>query len=393
MGNCVSSHDITTKRINKVLKEDEKRMRMEVKLLLLGKLLIFIVSHSLLERCERGLNFWGLEWVAISGSNIGWVRFNFDAGAGESGKSTVIKQMRLIHAAGFTSAERETYRSIVFMNIMHSMRLVLEAMEYFKIPFGMDGNMQYVSLFNDPPSISKGQPFPIMYLEPLKSLWVDSGVQKCYERGHQYALHDNMSYFFEMLDRVFSQAYVPSDQDILHTRMKTTGIVETVFHLGPLTYRMFDVGGQRSERKKWIHCFEDVTAVLFLVAISGYDQCLVEDKDSNQMQEALLLFDSICNSQWFVNTSMILFLNKIDIFRAKIKISPVRKYFPDYSGPNGDFKHTTHYFKRRFQRLNRSTTKEIYPHFTDATDTNLLRHIMSSVTDIILTQNLRDLVL
>ena len=43
---------------------------------------------------------------------------------------------------------------------------------------------------------------------------------------------------------------------------------------------MFDVGGQRSERKKWIHCFENVTALLFVVAISGYDQCLVEDKDS-----------------------------------------------------------------------------------------------------------------
>jgi guanine nucleotide-binding protein subunit alpha len=42
---------------------------------------------------------------------------------------------------------------------------------------------------------------------------------------------------------------------------------------------MFDVGGQRSERKKWIHCFENVNCLLFLVAISGYDQCLVEDKD------------------------------------------------------------------------------------------------------------------
>ena len=49
-------------------------------------------------------------------------------------------------------------------------------------------------------------------------------------------------------------------------------------------------------------------------------------------------------------------------------------------GPNEDFKQATHYFKRRFQRLNRSDIKEIYPHFTNATDTNLLRHIMGSVT-------------
>lgn len=86
--------------------------------------------------------------------------------------------------------------------------------------------------------------------------------------------------FFESLDRLFVPQYSPTDQDILRSRLKTTGITETVFDLGALTYRMFDVGGQRSERKKWIHCFENVTALLFLVAISGYDQCLVEDKDA-----------------------------------------------------------------------------------------------------------------
>jgi len=261
------------------------------------------------------------------------------------------------------------------------------------MPLGDANNVTYLSLFNESPSINEGQPFPVAYLDPLKSLWADSGVQLCYEKGNQYALHDNMNYFYEALDRVFAPNYIPTDQDILRCRLKTTGIVETTFLLGPLTYKMFDVGGQRSERKKWIHCFEDVTAVLFLVAISGYDQCLVEDKDANQMQEALLLFDSICNSQWFTNTSMILFLNKIDIFREKIKVSPVSKYFTDYHGPNTDFKQTTHYFKRRFQRLNRSKLREIYSHFTDATDTDLLRHIMGSVTDIILTKNLRDLVL
>ncbi|CAJ0881551.1 15881_t:CDS:10 [Entrophospora sp. SA101] len=339
MGGCMSTNDPINKVITKQLKQDEKRLKTEVKLLLLG--------------------------------------------AGESGKSTILKQMKLIHAAGFNPAEIETFRSIVFLNIMQSMKLVIEAMEYLKIPLDNSDNMT--------PSITKGQPFPIIYFEPLKSLWADPGVRQCYERGHQYALHDNMNYFFDSLDRVFSSSYIPTDQDILRCRMKTSGIVETVFHLGPLTYRMFDVGGQRTERKKWIHCFEDVTAVLFLVAISGYDQCLVEDKDSNQMQEALMLFNSICNSPWFVNTSMILFLNKIDIFREKIKVSPVKKYFPDFLDDNQNFKQTTHFFKKKFQRLNRSEKKEIYPHFTDATDTNLLRHIMGSVTDIILTQNLRDL--
>lgn len=151
---------------------------------------------------------------------------------------------------------------------------------------------------------------------------------------------------------------------------------------------MFDVGGQRSERRKWIHCFENVTAVLFLAAISGYDQGLIEDRDSNQMQEALMLFDSICNSTWFVRTSMILFLNKMDIFKEKLLTSPVSAHFPDYKGGDGDFNAAREYFKQRFMKLNRSSSKEVYCQYTTAIDTTLLRVVMISVQDSILQRNL-----
>lgn len=95
---------------------------------------------------------------------------------------------------------------------------------------------------------------------------------------------------------------------------------------------MVDVGGQRSERKKWIHCFEDVTAIIFMVAISEYDQVLFEDENVNRMGESLTLFQSIVDMQWFQKTSIILFMNKTDIFENKIKISPLKKYFPQYKG-------------------------------------------------------------
>lgn len=138
--------------------------------------------------------------------------------------------------------------------------------------------------------------------------------------------------YFDSIGRIAAPDYVPNDQDVLRSRVKTTGITETTFIIGDLTYRMFDVGGQRSERKKWIHCFENVTTILFLVAISEYDQLLFEDETVNRMQEALTLFDSICNSRWFTKTSIILFLNKIDRFKEKLPISPMKNYFPDYEG-------------------------------------------------------------
>ena len=96
--------------------------------------------------------------------------------------------------------------------------------------------------------------------------------------------------YFSDLDRLFAKDFTPTDQDILRARLRTTGISETIFDTGNLTYRMFDVGGQRSERKKWIHVFDNVQVVLFLVAISGYDHVLVEDRNgvsSTLLQEEL----------------------------------------------------------------------------------------------------------
>ena len=102
----------------------------------------------------------------------------------------------------------------------------------------------------------------------------------------------------DKLDEVIKDDYIPTEQDVLRSRVPTTGIVENAFDIDGNQFKMFDVGGQRSERKKWIHCFENVTAVLFVAAISAYDQVLYEDESTNRMQEALELFEEITNSEW-----------------------------------------------------------------------------------------------
>jgi len=90
--------------------------------------------------------------------------------------------------------------------------------------------------------------------------------------------------FYDSLDRIFAPGWLPDNQDMLQARLRTTGITETLFELGQMNFRMMDVGGQRSERKKWIHCFEGVQCLLFMVALSGYDQCLVEDQNAVSLQ-------------------------------------------------------------------------------------------------------------
>ena len=114
--------------------------------------------------------------------------------------------------------------------------------------------------------------------DAVRSLWRDPAVQEAVRRSREFQLNDSAVYYFNAIDRMSLPSYLPTDQDILRSRVKTTGITETTFKVGELTYKLFDVGGQRSERKKWIHCFENVTALVFLVSLSEYDQMLYEDE-------------------------------------------------------------------------------------------------------------------
>ena len=107
------------------------------------------------------------------------------------------------------------------------------------------------------------------------------------------------------------------------------------------------------------------------------------------MQEALTLFDSICNSKWFVKTSVVLFLNKIDVFKEKLLVSPLNKYFPDFEGGT-DYDKACSFFEKKFVGLNQSDVKQVYPHLTCATDTQQIKFVMAAVNDIIIQNNLRD---
>lgn len=316
-------------------------------------------------------------------------------GAGESGKSTILKQMRLIHSTGFRTAERIIFRNVIFQNIREAFLMMFDIMEAQKTAFEDETNQRYVSFLEKERELALDESLPLEYLPCYKDLWADMGIQVAILRGNEYALHDNLNYFFEDIDRIFAKDWLPTDQDILRTRLRTTGINEAVFNTGSLTYKMFDVGGQRSERKKWIHVFDNVQVVMFLAAISGYDQSLLEDRKGNQMNEALFLFDQISNSQYFAKSALILFLNKIDLFGEKVTsgMSPINRYFPDFRGKDNDVESGKKFFADKFKKLVRDPKKEIYIHYTNATDTNLLKVTMRSVQDMIVQRNLNTLIL
>ncbi|XP_062366120.1 guanine nucleotide-binding protein subunit alpha-11 isoform X2 [Cinclus cinclus] len=254
-------------------------------------------------------------------------------GTGESGKSTFIKQMRIIHGSGYSEEDKKGFTKLVYQNIFTAMQSMIRAMETLKILYKYEQNKANAVLIREV-DVEKVMTFEQPYVSAIKTLWNDPGIQECYDRRREYQLSDSAKYYLSDVDRIATPGYLPTQQDVLRVRVPTTGIIEYPFDLENIIFRMVDVGGQRSERRKWIHCFENVTSIMFLVALSEYDQVLVESDNENRMEESKALFRTIITYPWFQNSSVILFLNKKDLLEDKILYSHLVDYFPEFDETN-----------------------------------------------------------
>lgn len=303
-------------------------------------------------------------------------------GAGESGKSTLFKQMITIYGTGFPEHERKTYVAIIHNNIILAMKTLVQMAAHL----GYTVNCPAKGKFDD---FKGDEEIDTVLAGEIQQLWADAGIQSTYGDRAKFQLTDSTAYFFGKIAEVGQPSYIPTEQDVLRSRVRTTGIVENHFDIEGNQFKMFDVGGQRNERKKWIHCFEDVTAVLFVAAISEYDQVLYEDENTNRMDEALNLFEEISNSKWFGSTAIILFLNKRDLFQVKIEKVSLRTCFPDYDGPD-TYEDGCNYIQAQFESKSRNPSKSIYSHITCATDTGNVSAVFNAVKDIIIQTGLTE---
>ncbi|KAK9453213.1 guanine nucleotide binding protein, alpha subunit [Dipodascopsis uninucleata] len=310
-------------------------------------------------------------------------------GSGESGKSTIVRQMKIIHQNGYTHDELALYRRHIYKNLLESIKGLLDGMSQLNLSLVKEENKAYVLFLND----VQLDMDPKVKLDPevtvaISSVYNDPIMEEVRERQTEFYLMDSAIYFLDAVERIGANDFLPTEGDVLRARIKTTGIFETKFPTNQLMIHMFDVGGQRSERKKWIHCFEGVTLIIFCVALSEYDQVLLEDSGQNRMLESMILFDSVVNSRWFVRTSIVLFLNKIDIFQEKLKKVALSSWFHDYDGGD-DLHKAAKFILWRFTQLNRSGLN-IYPHLTQATNTSNIRLVFAAVEETILQNSLKD---
>ncbi|XP_028299325.1 guanine nucleotide-binding protein subunit alpha-11-like isoform X2 [Gouania willdenowi] len=302
--------------------------------------------------------------------------------------------MRIIHGKGYSQDERKDFAKCIYQNIFTATQAMIAAMNVLKIPYSNPDNEMYAKRVQEVDTVQVTQ-FERRYVDAIRRLWADSGIRVCYSRRCEYQLLDSTEYYMNNLDRISSQDYIPTEQDVLRVRFPTTGIHDYGFTIKKITLRIVDVGGQKSERRKWINCFENVTSLIFLASLSEYDQTLEERQNINRMQESLALFYTTIHSPWFFKTSIILFLNKTDILADKIQTSDLQKYFPAFTGRRHNVDDAMAFIRKMYEHeaLNRDDKKQwktLYPHFTCATDTNNIRKVFEDIKETVLMESLKN---
>ncbi|XP_046986569.1 guanine nucleotide-binding protein G(f) subunit alpha [Schistocerca americana] len=350
-------------------------------------------------------------------------------GTGESGKTTILKQMKILHISGYTVSERREKVAEILQNVHESIYDIVRNMRLLNPPLDLENSnneksLKYiVQLGPDGPST-----FSEEYFQHVEALWKDRSVQMSYRRSNEYQLIDSAKYFLDQLETLKRPDYVPSDQDILRSRKTTTEIQKIEFSLkipkryggGSQTFWMFDVGGQRGARKKWIQVFDGIRSVLFLVACSDFDQTLREQTSTNRLKEALILFENMWYSRFLQESGIILFLNKQDVLMEKIKQGKsIRQNFPEYDSyimnpkdgrSDDEYLRTRSFIRDLFLGITTKKTpahheyvvfhrvslpiedvirkRGFYYHFTTATDTNNIKMVFEDVHSMILAENL-----
>ncbi|CAF1198036.1 unnamed protein product, partial [Didymodactylos carnosus] len=315
--------------------------------------------------------------------------------AGESGKSTVVKQMKILHNP-FTQQEKIDKIPDIKRNIRDSLTSILRAFDIIVPPVQLEHpENQFRVNYILTTAHQIDFDYPPEFYEHAAILWKDAGVQACFERSNEYQLIDCAKYFLDRVDEVKDPNYMPGEQDILRCRVLTSGIYETIFTVERVRFHMFDVGGQREERRKWIQCFNDVTAIIFVTACSSFNLVLIEDEGQNRLRESLDLFKNIWNNRYY------LLAEKIKSGRARLE-----DYFPDFSRyvvsqiepdkaePDEDPNVTRakYFIRDEFLRVSTATGENrhyCYPHFTCAVDTENIRRVFNDCRDIIQRMHLR----
>lgn len=332
-------------------------------------------------------------------------------GAGESGKSTFFKQMKINYGKPIENDELKNVIPHIIKNIFEEFGNVLTyAQEQGNLDLGSILGEDQVEPFLAALKMPEGSREVNPELTPelakdISTLWASPEIKDIWRlRGTEYQALDSLEYYLGEINRIADPDFFPNTKDYLLNRVRSTGMTNVKLIIDKVEFDIMDVGGQRSERRKWIQCFDNVTAIIFVAAISEYGQTLFEDSDTDRISEAVTLFKRVLDYKIFKNHPIILFLNKDDIFRKRLFEMPLRiegKRYDDFKGPYAEDAQTPQekeeayvaardYMANKFLAQCEDPNRSIYHYTTTATDSQNVKKIFDTCVDIVLTRAIKD---
>ena len=316
-------------------------------------------------------------------------------GPSECGKSTVIRHMVYLAKGGYEPEEKPQIVNTIRSNVIEGIQDIIKGMEKLKIPFENPDNEDRAKSIKAISIIS-----PVItpeLLEQMRELLRDKGVHSALKRVNEFNFNYAFLHYIDVhslaepgaphgtedgLSNVFNVNYTPSISDAVHMRRVTKGPIQKTFVFKGVTFRITDVGGERQKRINWTPLIQASLMVIFVAALSDYDLLLKEDGRTNRMKEALTLFEIECSREDLKHKSFFLFLNKVDLFKRKVKKIPLSRYFEDYKG-SGDSQSCLRYIRDLFLQAGaeKAEKRKLHVAVTDATDKGSLEKVFAAVKD------------
>jgi len=303
-------------------------------------------------------------------------------GIAEVGKSTLSKQIRILHCEKFTNEELSLYKRIAIRNI-HSGVLSMISMAA-SMSINMSKYEPEISAFRDSNTTDS---LDQAKLSAAKILFASQELQNLLKTPAALLAEPHLQFFLSRVESYAQPDYTPTKEDILRLRQRTIGSPTLEFQYKNRTLQLVDLGGQEVERTKWPLLAEDATALIFLASLTHYDT--PEDKSKSRLQESLETFNQVAHDEAFAKCFFCLFLNKWDLFQEQIKFSPFTKAFPKFSGDANDTTACGKYVEEMYRaQLEGTSHRSLIAHFTTATDTNVIDNLFASLVGEILHQNM-----
>jgi len=240
-------------------------------------------------------------------------------GTAESGKSTLAKQMRALFDTDRNNLPEQqvgTVRGALLLLL----REVMDGMGRLGIDFELERNLKHAETLL---SVQRLDSRGVSELRgPLAAVWADAGLQQAVTRGDEFHLCDQTHYFFRHADRILGVAYQPTEEDVLRVRMRTSGVARHQITTDDTTFHVIDMGGLRSERRKWNHRLRDVDAVFFVASLTDWCLCLYEDESANRMRESLQVLADVAGQPLLADAPICLFLSKYDLLEKRFGAHP-----------------------------------------------------------------------